>query len=181
MCAHRYGHAAMSSKKAKTKNPAPAKKAAAKSAVKADPKAAAKADSKPGAPAPESKPAAKPAAKPARTKGRGVRYDASKKQEVIDFAIAHNMKKGRGGQSAAARKFGISILTVSSWLKGSGSKPAKAPKAGKAAPAPKVSAALTGKIKALLDLGDRIRKAEAELRKLQDQYASLSASIRSAI
>jgi hypothetical protein len=130
---------------------------------------------------------AKPAVTAIRTKGRGVRYDDAKKQEVVDFVSDYNQKNGRGGQSAAARKFGVTILTVSSWLKGSGKKVAKAPKADKPAKAPKapkeakVSGALTSKVKALLDLGDRIRKSEVELQKLQGQYSSLSASIRSEI
>jgi Brinker DNA-binding domain len=161
----------MSSKKAAPKGSKTAKKAASETKVALE----------------------KPAVKDIRTKGRGVRYDATKKQEVIDFVSDYNQKNGRGGQSAAARKFGITILTVSSWLKGSGKKVAKAPKAPKApkagkapkaAKAPKeakVSGGLTNKVKALLDLGDRIRKSEVELQKLQSQYSSLSASIRSAI
>jgi transposase-like protein len=177
-----YHLVAMSSKKAKPKGQKTAKKAvSAKTAASTKPSAAAK-------PVAAAKPAVKPVADKTvvaatRTKGRGVRYDAAKKQEVVDFVAEYNQKNGRGGQSAAARKYGVTILTVSSWLKGSG-KVAKAPKAGKVAQAPKaakVSGALTGKVKALLDLGDRIRKAEAELQKLQGQYGSLSASIRSEI
>lgn len=171
----------MSSKKAKTKSAKPAAKPASKTAAKSAAKPAEKPEATAAVAAPAVKAAAKPSAKTTRAKGRGVRYDASKKQEVIDFANAYNAKNGRGGQSAAARKFGITILTVSSWLKGSGSKAGKAPKAGTAAKAPKVSAALTGKVKALLDLSDRIRKAQAELGKLQDQYGSLSSAIRSEI
>ena len=159
----------MSSKKAKPTGRKTAKKTTAKKAESAKP-----------AVQPAAKPAALPAAKPARAKGRGVRYDAAKKQEVIDFVAAYNAKNGRGGQSEAARKFGITILTVSSWLKGSGVKAPKAPKVPKgtkAAKAPKeaaVSPGITNKVKALLDLGDQIRK-------LQAQYAALSAAIRSEI
>jgi hypothetical protein len=146
----------MSSKKVKPKGSKTTKKAA-KPVIKAD---------------------AKPATKAVRTKGRGVRYDEAKKQEVVDFVISYNDKKGRGGQSAAARKFGVTILTVSSWLKGSGNVAAKG---GKALKADKLSGSVAGKVKALLDLGDRIRKADAELQKLQGQYSSLSASIRAVI
>lgn len=149
---HPYGPHVMSSKKAKTKSTKSAKKAASS--------------------AQDVKTQAKPVSKSTAAKGRGVRYSDELKKDVVDFVTAYNQKNGRGGQSAAARKFKITILTVSSWLKGSGSAPAKASKA---------SGPLTNKVKALLDLGDRIRKAEAELRKLQDQYGSLSASIRSEI
>lgn len=67
---------------------------------------------------------------------KGVRYTDAQKKEVIDFAVAYNASNGRGGQSKAAAKFGISQLTIASWLKGSGA--AKAPKAAKAVKAPKV-------------------------------------------
>jgi len=157
----------MSSKKAKPTGRKTTKKAAKKAASA---KPSAKVAVKPVAPT-AAKSVDKPTAKPVRTKGRGVRYDAAKKQEVIDFVAAYNAKNGRGGQSEAARRFGVTILTVSSWLKGSG---IKAPKAAKAPKETKISPGITNKVKALLDLGDKIRK-------LQAQYATLSAAIRSEI
>jgi transposase len=98
---------------------------------------------------------------------------------VVDFVNAYNAKNGRGGQSEAARKFNISILTVSAWLKKSGSKAGKAVVSGKASA--KVSSALTSKVASLIQMSDRIHKAEAELAKLRAGYESLKASIRSAI
>jgi DNA-binding transcriptional regulator YdaS (Cro superfamily) len=72
---------------------------------------------------------------------KGIRYTDAQKKEVIDFAVAYNATNGRGGQSKAAAKFGISQLTVASWLKGSSSakvpKATKAPKAAKVPKAPK--------------------------------------------
>lgn len=58
-------------------------------------------------------------AKPVK-KGRGVRYAPEKKKEVVDFVAAHNKTHGRGGQSKAAKKFKLSMLTVASWLKNAG-------------------------------------------------------------
>lgn len=98
--------------------------------------------------------------KPASSKG--VRYTDAQKKEVIDFALAHNAEKGRGGQSKAAAKFNISQLTVAAWLKAAGAsapkakkvvaksgkaktKVAKAPKAAKAAKAPKAKKAAKGR------------------------------------
>jgi hypothetical protein len=51
---------------------------------------------------------------------KGVRYSPERKQEVVDFVNAHNAKNGRGGQNQAAKKFKLSVLTVSSWLKAAG-------------------------------------------------------------
>lgn len=70
------------------------------------------------------------AAKSARKIGRGIRYSPERKKEVVDFVVAYNKTNGRGGQNQAARKFNLSVLTVSSWLKNAGvaPKPAKAAK-----------------------------------------------------
>jgi transposase-like protein len=63
------------------------------------------------------------------------RYTPAEKQAVVDFVNQVNAQQGRGGQATAAKKFGISVLSVSNWLKDAGV--AKAPKAAKAAKAPK--------------------------------------------
>lgn len=89
--------------------------------------------------------------KPASSKG--VRYTDAQKKEVVDFALAHNAEKGRGGQSKAAAKFNISQLTVAAWLKASG---ASAPKASKAK---KVVAAKTGKAKTKVAKAAKAAKA----------------------
>lgn len=64
---------------------------------------------------------AEKAAKPAKGK-KGVRYTAEQKQEVVDFVSSYNEANGRGGQSQAAKKFNLSVLTVSAWLKALGGK-----------------------------------------------------------
>lgn len=72
--------------------------------------------------------------KPASSKG--VRYTDEQKKEVVDFALAHNAEKGRGGQSKAAAKFKISQLTVAAWLKAAGGSAPKAAKSNKVAAKP---------------------------------------------
>lgn len=155
-------------------------KAAGVSKKKGKPAKAAKA----AKPAKAKKKAAKKAKGGAKkgSKGAGKRYSAAEKQEVIDFVNSYNASNGRGGQSEAARKFNISILTVSAWLKKSGNKVAKGGKAvaaGKASA--KVSSALTSKVASLIEMSDRVRKAEIELEKLRAGYESLKAAIKSAI
>lgn len=73
---------------------------------------------------------------PKKKKTQRVRYTDAQKKEVVDFVASHNASNGRGGQSAAAKKFKISQITVAAWLKGAG---AAAPKASKAAKAPKAA------------------------------------------
>lgn len=53
---------------------------------------------------------------------KGKRYSDEEKQEVVDFVLSHNASNGRGGQTAAAEKYGVSQLTISSWLKKTGAK-----------------------------------------------------------
>lgn len=89
--------------------------------------------------------------------GRGVRYSPERKKEVVDFVIAYNKANGRGGQNQAAKKFNLSVLTVSSWLKNAGvaSKPAKAVKIQGA------------------------RSLLAQIRRMESALSSLKASIES--
>ena len=57
---------------------------------------------------------------------RGKRYTDSEKAEVLAFVVS----QGRGGQSKASAKFGVSALTISNWRKKAGSA-GKATKAAK--------------------------------------------------
>lgn len=53
----------------------------------------------------------------AKKKTKGKRYTAEEKQEVLDYVASVDSDKGRGGVAAAARKFGITPLTVTAWKK----------------------------------------------------------------
>ena len=46
-------------------------------------------------------------------KGKAKRYTEAEKQEILDFIIA----QGRGGQSAAVKKYKVTAATISSWKK----------------------------------------------------------------
>ena len=129
--------------------------------------------------------ATKGAAKPAKKTGKkGVvqrkRYTDEQKQEVVDFVIAVNASKGRGGLSAATQKFGISPISISSWAKKSGVKSAKPPvsakpaKPAKPAKAVKALPAKSGlSATSIVALGSQIAKAEAELAKLKVMIRTL--------
>lgn len=79
---------------------------------------------------------------------KGKRYTPAEKQEVVDYVNQVNAQNGRGGQSSAAKKFGVSVLTVSAWLKAAGvAKVAKVVEAPKAA-APVKAAKTAAPVKA---------------------------------
>jgi hypothetical protein len=81
------------------------------------------------------------------------RYDQKTKDEVIAFIQSYNEEKGRGGQSAAVKKWDLNPVTVKTWLSKAGvetpgrrgKKKGKAGKAGKAVRSPKVAAAKSGR------------------------------------
>lgn len=58
--------------------------------------------------------------KTATNTAKGRRYTAAEKTEIINYVHEVNASKGRGGQAAASKKFKISPLTISSWMKSGG-------------------------------------------------------------
>lgn len=58
--------------------------------------------------------------------GKGKRTSDAYKEEILDWIDAYNAEKGRGGQSAAAKHFKVSMLTLGNWrkkLRGEGDSP----------------------------------------------------------
>lgn len=107
---------------------------------------------------------------------RGKRYTPEQKQEIIDFVMAHNSEHGRGGQSAAVKKYGLSALTIGNWLKKGGLAGGRGRGTSTLVPA-----GLTKKVTELVDLLEEIRVAETELEKLRARRTALSTGIRSLI
>ena len=48
------------------------------------------------------------------------RYDQKKKDEVVAFVLKYNEQNGRGGQSAAVKKWDLNPITVKAWLEKAG-------------------------------------------------------------
>lgn len=107
--------------------------------------------------------------------GRGKRYTHAEKQKVINFVQEYNAKHGRGGQSQAAKKFGISVLTVSSWLRSAVVGKSAGAETGKKTPP--LDGALKKKIADLIKVGDELRKLENEAAKLRAEYERIRSSI----
>ena len=106
-----------------------------------------------------------------KTAVKGKRYTQAEKDEVLAFVA----REGRGGQTKAAAKFGVSALTISNWRKKAG-KPAGSSKAPKAPKAPRMGAKVSDPWSQMValksDIDQMERKLEAkkvELRKLAAQ------------
>ena len=136
--------------------------------------------------------AVKTAAKKSAVKGK--RYTPAEKKEILDFIADHNAKSGRGGQTRAAEKFGVSQITLASWLsKDTDGKPAKkaaakkaaskAPAAAPAAPAatpakaPASGGSLQAKLARLLELDKSIAATETSLAQMKSEFTTLKNSL----
>ena len=132
------------------------------------------------------------------------RYDQKTKDEVIAFIQSYNQEKGRGGQSAAVKKWDLNPVTVKSWLSKAGvetpgrggkkkkakagkpGRPAKAAKAGRKPGRPAKAAAgkpgrKPGRKPAIAGAGDlavtlnRMVAIRSEIASLESEYAKLKA------
>ena len=56
----------------------------------------------------------------AKKKTKGKRYSDAEKKKIIAFVEKVNAEKGRGGVTAAAKKYKVSPLSISNWIKGTG-------------------------------------------------------------
>lgn len=139
-----------------------------------------------------------------KTASKGKRYSDSEKAEILEFITKTNAESGRGGQSAASKKFGISQLTLSSWIKKAANpgapkgKPGRKPKAGKVEKVAKVTnavrtvklgrppkaaaAAATGggyaaKANELLALASQIDAAEKSIAQLKAKFNALKSAL----
>lgn len=103
---------------------------------------------------------------------KGRRYSTKEKADIIAFVNKVNADKGRGGQSAASKKYQISPLTISSWIRAGigGGTPGKGDGTSIAGPIGK-------KLSKLQALHDQIARAEKELAKLKVQFNSLKSAL----
>ena len=134
---------------------------------------------KTGATKPKSKKVASKG-KVAKTNARGTRYTPEQKAEILDFVNQVNEEKGRGGAAAAARKFGISQITIGLWVK-KGGKPSASKKSsakGATRGRPKaVGNGVASKLRRLADLHEEISAAEAGLKSLKAEYTALKKGV----
>lgn len=103
------------------------------------------------------------------------RYTEEQKSEILAFIEKYNADNGRGGQTVAIKKFGVTAATLSSWGKKSGK---KAKKAGKAVKKTRNPSKLWDRLNTVKS---EIAKAEKQLAKLNREAKELRKEIRAAI
>ena len=99
---------------------------------------------------------------------KGRRYSEDEKANIIAHVEKVNASKGRGGQTAAAKKFGISMLTISNWMKKTSG--AAGVGAGK-------SKSVNGALVKLASLHSQIETKEKEIAKLRQQFDVLKRTL----
>lgn len=96
------------------------------------------------------------------------RYTPEEKQSVLDFIAEWKTQNKRGSQKAAAKRFGISTVTISNWLKASkvkrGRKPGSKNTAAKTRP---LAAAQPADLRRLAAVLEEIADLEAQTAKLE--------------
>lgn len=75
-----------------------------------------------------------------------------------------NAERGRGGITAASKKFGITPLTISNWMQKTGVPSVRGARS---------NVNFASNLRRLADIHESISKKEAELLKLQREYAAL--------
>ena len=103
------------------------------------------------------------------------RYSEAERAEILSFIEKYNAEHGRGGQTAAVKKFGSSTISINSWLSKSGKKTKKAAKTVKKFKNP------SKLIERLKIVSAEIAKAEKSLAKHQSEAKELRKEIRAAI
>jgi transposase-like protein len=100
----------------------------------------------------------------------GKRYSAQEKAEIVQFVWDHDKAHGRGGRSAAVKKYGVSQLTVAKWLKGTVIRKSKT-----VAPTQEASVVSTATVKptSTLDNLNRMAAIQEQIEALQGEYEGL--------
>lgn len=101
---------------------------------------------------------------------KGRRYTQAEKADILAYVEEVNAEKGRGGQSAASKKYRISPLTISSWIR-SGAGGLRMASSGSA------NGSIGKKLAQLQRLHDRIASTERELAKMKAQFNALKSSL----
>ena len=99
----------------------------------------------------------------AANQAKGKRYTVDEKAKVIAMVEKVNSEKGRGGITAASAKFGVTPLTISTWMRNAG----LATRGGaKMSAGPEV-------FQRLAELHELTVQAEENLSALKREYAAL--------
>ena len=117
---------------------------------------------------------AKPKPK-ATPRAKAKRYTPSQKEEILAFIT----KAGRGGQTQAVAKFGVTAATISSWKKKAKGVAKAAVRSAKASRTPRATGA-SKELRAIEELRGLLKEmaaTEAKLDKLKAAYAKAKAKL----
>ena len=116
----------------------------------------------------------KPALSKKKAGGRGKRYTADQKAKVVKFVNDHNAKNnGRGGATAASKKFKISQITIGLWMKSASPSKPKAVKSTAKRGRKKAALSFPVKLRRIADLHESISKLKTQLASLEAEYEAL--------
>ena len=100
---------------------------------------------------------------------KGKRYSPEERAQVLAVVHEVNAARGRGGVTAAAKKFGVSPLTISHWLRNAG-----IPNSSRSRRRGAGDAEI---FRQLADLHDQIATKQKELASLESQFNKLKARL----
>jgi len=101
----------------------------------------------------------------AKAKKKAKRYTAEQRKEILDFIA----KEGRGGQTKAVSKFGVTAATIASWKRKSGATTGTSTRGG--------GSKELRAVEELASLLKEIANAEANLAKLKKAYKKAKAKL----
>ncbi len=104
------------------------------------------------------------------TAARARRYTLPEREKILKYVEEVNSQKGRGGQTAAVQKFGVSALTITSWMR-------KRPAAGGDEVLNSSSNGTGGTLAKLAAIHAAIVAKEKEIAALRVQFNKLKTSI----
>lgn len=111
------------------------------------------------------------------------RYSDAEKAEITEFVTSHDAENGRGGKSAAVKKYGIAPLSLVAWLKQSSNPTPSGKKRGRKPGSKNVAAPVTNndsflaKIKELTAVSEQIDKLSSHLDLLREQFQAIKATL----
>lgn len=97
------------------------------------------------------------------------RYSVKEKEDILRYVESVNAKQGRGGQTAAVKKYGISALTISTWMRNHSN--------GAVSIKGSAKGGIGGTLAKLSALHAEIAAKEKQLAAMQAEFAKLKASI----
>lgn len=104
------------------------------------------------------------------TNSRGKRYTAAEKDEILAFVRQVNEKLGRGGAARAARRFGVTPLTIHNWLRAAEDPISRGRQSGR-------NPELLKSLQRMAELHERIAKLEQDLVDLHKEYRNVKVSL----